>query len=242
MRRGGVKIFENFCKTFGKVLALGLAVGGTFGGGAQATCRQALALGLDVSGSVDAREYRLQLDGVAGALDDPEVRAALFQMPGAPVALAIYEWSGPAAQRVLVDWTVISDPAGLAQVIARLRSARRVEGPPSTALGSAKAFGAMMLAQQSGCWRRVLDISGDGESNTGPRPLDVRPPGIDINGLVIGSAGEAGDLGALSAYYRAYVIQGPDAFVETAHGFEAYEAAMVRKLKRELQVLTLSSR
>ena len=42
-----------------------------------AECRQALALGLDVSGSVDAREYRLQLDGVAGALDDPAVRAAV---------------------------------------------------------------------------------------------------------------------------------------------------------------------
>ncbi|MCX8955594.1 DUF1194 domain-containing protein, partial [Ruegeria sp. NA] len=36
-------------------------------------CRQALALGLDVSGSVDSREYRLQLDGLASALTRPEV-------------------------------------------------------------------------------------------------------------------------------------------------------------------------
>lgn len=34
---------------------------------AQANCRLALALGLDVSGSVDSREYRLQLDGLANA-------------------------------------------------------------------------------------------------------------------------------------------------------------------------------
>ena len=34
-----------------------------------AACRQALALGLDVSGSVDACEYRLQIDGLAQALD-----------------------------------------------------------------------------------------------------------------------------------------------------------------------------
>ena len=48
-------------------------------------CRQALALGLDVSGSVDAREYRLQLSGVASALDAPEVREKLLSMPAAPV-------------------------------------------------------------------------------------------------------------------------------------------------------------
>ncbi|MCW1950803.1 MAG: DUF1194 domain-containing protein, partial [Octadecabacter sp.] len=49
----------------------------------QTTCRQALALGLDVSGSVDVQEYRLQLDGLALALGDPEVTAALLAHPGA---------------------------------------------------------------------------------------------------------------------------------------------------------------
>ena len=38
------------------------------------------------------------------------------------------------------------------------------------------------------------------------------------------------------------MIVGPDAFVETALGFEAFEDAMVRKLLRELQGLALSSR
>ena len=36
-------------------------------GVARAQCRQALLLALDVSGSVDAREYRLQLDGLAAS-------------------------------------------------------------------------------------------------------------------------------------------------------------------------------
>ncbi len=43
---------------------------------ADAACLQALALGLDVSGSVDAREYRQQIGGLAEALSDPRVRAA----------------------------------------------------------------------------------------------------------------------------------------------------------------------
>ena len=45
--------------------------------GAVAECRQALMLALDVSGAVDQREYRLQLDGLANALLDPQVVAAL---------------------------------------------------------------------------------------------------------------------------------------------------------------------
>ena len=44
------------------------------GGAAAAECRLALSLGLDVSSSVDAREYRLQTEGLAAALIAPEVR------------------------------------------------------------------------------------------------------------------------------------------------------------------------
>ena len=69
----------------------------------------------------------------------------------------------------------------------------------------------------------------------------MRPAGITINGLVIGG-GDLDTLAALERYYRAYVVQGPDAFVESAEGFDSFEAAMVRKLKRELQVLVVSER
>ena len=40
-----------------------------WGSAVAAECRLALALGLDVSGSVDVMEYRLQLDGVANATE-----------------------------------------------------------------------------------------------------------------------------------------------------------------------------
>lgn len=155
-------------------------------GPAQAACRLALALGLDVSGSVDAREYRLQMDGVADALSDPGVRETLLQMPQAPVVLAVFEWSGPGMQRLVVDWTEIAAAADIDRVAARLRGVTRVEGDPATALGVAKDYGAALLARRGDCWQRVLDISGDGKSNSGPRPQQVRPEGITVNGLVIG--------------------------------------------------------
>lgn len=217
---------------------------------AQAQCRQALALGLDVSGSVDAREYRLQIDGVAVALSDPEVREKLFAMPSAPVRLMVFEWSGPSDQVVLVPWSVIDSVAALDVVIETLRQTRRRDATPGTALGVAMSQGAYYLSQQSGCWKRTLDISGDGKSNLGPRPRDVKPrlegQDITINALVIGADDpNIGDqrqteIGELTSYFRAEVILGPDAFVLTAIGFSDYARAMRDKLLRELDGLVFS--
>ncbi|AXI47442.1 hypothetical protein C1J03_16355 [Sulfitobacter sp. SK012] len=223
------------------------------GGAAYAEpCRQALALGLDVSGSVDAREYQLQLGGLAQALDDKAVRGALTALPQTPVRLMVYEWSGPDNQATVIPWTTITGTAALDAVIVTLRKTERRVTSPGTALGVAMATGATHLRSQSECWRRTLDISGDGKANLGPRPRDVKPligaDGITINALVIGADDpnigdiRQAEIGELSSYFRAEVIMGPDAFVETAIGFEDYARAMTAKLLRELDGLVLSSR
>jgi len=211
------------------------------------TCRQALALGLDVSGSVDSHEYRLQLDGLAQALNTPDVTAALLAQAGAPVRLAVYEWSAPADTRLILDWTDITDQAALQHVQSVLHAPQRADMGPSTGLGAALRFGVSLLEQQPDCWTRTLDISGDGKGNTGQRPQDVLaiPADITVNGLVIGVDDSTGaqernlQIGELSAYYTAYVIRGPDAFVETALGFNDYANAMARKLLRELTVFAI---
>jgi len=217
-------------------------------GSAQAACRQALALALDVSGSVDAREYRLQLDGLAQALDSDSVRTALMQQPQTPVLLSVYEWSGPDDNTLLVPWTPVTSEQGLDDIIATLRSTGRVPRSPGTGLGSSMRYGAALL-EQTDCARLTLDISGDGKSNLGPRPRDVKTQlagrAVTINALVIGADISAtgdrrqAEISELSSYFRAEVIFGKDAFVETALGFEGYAEAMQRKLERELQVLVL---
>lgn len=218
-------------------------------GGAAADCRQALVLALDISGSVDAGEYRQQLEGLAAALTDAQVRAALFAMPGAPVELAVFEWSGPAAQRLILPWTRLSGPAALEAAAARLVATRRVAADPSTAIGAAMRHAAALFAQRPRCWRHVLDISGDGRSNAGPRPqtarADAELAGVTINALVVGGEAPragAGDGGAaqLADYFRAWVFHGPGAFVQVALGYGDYERAMKRKLLRELQVMAVS--
>ena len=227
-----------------------LVVACAWAGTVQAECRQALALGLDVSGSVDEREYRLQIDGIAQALNTPEVRGKLLSMPSAPVRLLVFEWSGPRDQAVLVPWTVIDTTATLDLVIETLRQTRRRGASPGTALGVAMMLGAYHLDAQSNCWKRTLDISGDGKSNLGPRPRDVKPQleqsGITINALVIGvDDPNLGDIrqteiGELAAYFRAEVIVGQEAFVQTALGFADYARAMKEKLLRELDGLVFS--
>lgn len=220
--------------------------------GATAQCRQALALGLDVSGSVDAREYRLQIEGVTAALGSAPVRQALLALPGQDVALLVYEWSGPGDSHVLLPWTDVTGVAALEGVIAALGASERRASTPGTGLGQAMLDGADFLAQRADCARLTLDISGDGKSNLGPRPGDVKAAlaraGITVNGLVIGADAPAGgdarevEISELSSYFRAQVIVGADAFVQTALGFDAYADAMQAKLERELQVLILSER
>ncbi|MEM7320222.1 MAG: DUF1194 domain-containing protein [Pseudomonadota bacterium] len=219
--------------------------------GAAAQCRQALVLALDVSGSVDSYEYRLQIEGLANALQHPEIRDALLAMPSAPIRIAVFEWSGPEHQRLLLNWKTVTTAAQIDSIAQQLYQTARSSSPPGTALGSAMQFGAALLAGQNECWKRTLDISGDGKHNQGPHPRDVKHHlarhKVTINALVIGADAPAvGDyrqsqVGELAAYFQHWVVVGPDGFVETALGFEDYESAMVRKLKRELEGLVLSA-
>jgi len=226
-----------------RVGALLLALTATPAG---AECRQALALGLDVSGSVDAREYALQVQGLAAALGHEDVAAILLDQPEWPVWIAVYDWSGPEDIRLIQPWVAIDGAESLQDVRARIAGTPRAAGAPQTAVGSAMLFGEYLLAQRGDCPARVLDLSGDGKSNIGPQPRSITLPGwMIVNALVIGAdndaswdGGEPG-IAELTAWFKADVLRGPGAFVETALGFEDFEAAMIRKLTRELTGLRL---
>ena len=207
-------------------------------------CRLALALALDVSGSVDQQEYRLQMQGLADALDDADVQRAFFAIPEAPVAVAVFEWSSSRYQRMVQEWVLLRAPADVDALTARLRTWRRAPAPEATGIGAAMEYGQALLGRNPGCWQRTLDISGDGKNNDWPLPRDLRKQGrikgLRVNALVIARDVEGHgqviplEIGELTAYFHAEVIQGPDAFVETALGFSDYARAMKRKLLKEL--------
>lgn len=220
------------------------------GGQLSAQCRQALALGLDVSGSVDVEEYRLQLDGVAAALADPEVQAAFFAMEDLPVRLMVYEWSGLWDQTIIVPWTNITGAEQLAIVAQRLQQDRkRLAKDGSTAIAAAMRFGAAELMAQSECWQKTLDISGDGPANFGEHPKSVTSEEIGfitINALVVLPLGRANttknltNVKTLETYFRSFVLRGQGAFIEPASDYTDFARAMRQKLIKELQLPNLS--
>ena len=209
-----------------------LAAAGT----AQADCRLALLLALDVSSSVDAAEDRLQRGGLVAALVSPEVEAAFFAADQ-PVALAVYEWSGRYNQEVILDWLLIENREALLQAAQPVADSVRSHNDFPTAMGYALGFGRGLFDAAPDCARRTLDMAGDGQNNEGFGPQAAyREFGygdITVNGLVVNAADFEGELG-LIAFYQREVLHGPGAFMVIANGFADYEDAMRRKLVREL--------
>ncbi|MCP5080757.1 MAG: DUF1194 domain-containing protein [Alphaproteobacteria bacterium] len=206
-------------------------------------CRQALILGLDVSSSVDRQEYALQRRGLALALTDSQVAAAMIGGPGNELELAVFEWSGHSYQSLLVDWTSIDSTETLQTIANRLFSGTRTSATRPTAIGEAMLFAQALFAERPDCLVHTLDLSGDGKNNDGAEPDMIKPllanAGVVINGLVIGidqsdlQYGET-SVAELTSYYQSNVITGPFAFVETALGFEDYRKAIKQKLLREM--------
>jgi len=215
---------------------------------AAADCRLALVLGFDVSASVDAREYRLMMEGTAAALVSPAVMAAA--LADRPVAMAAFVWAGAREQAVVAGWRVIDGPGALRAFAARIAAFPRPTGDPlggwtgRTAVGAALVAARRMLDQAPDCDAQTVDLAGDGENNDGPEPGPLRAalfPGATVNALAVG-----GDLpldhgtmaeegGRLSAWFTAHVLWGPGAFVESAEDYDDFARAIARKLERELQ-------
>jgi hypothetical protein len=199
---------------------------------ARAECRLALALAMDVSRSIDASDFVIQTEGLALALENPEVQRAILE-GGGSVALAVYQWSGVTHQEILQDWVLVEGPEALDRVIWAVRAARQPELRRLTALGEAMLFGVELLERAPPCERRVLDMAGDGQNNEGISVTTLRGrvdlSGITVNGLAIGEHEQG-----LLRYFQDNVISGPGAFVEVSPRQIDFPPAIRRKLLREL--------
>ncbi len=211
------------------------ALAALFPAPAEAACRLALALALDISSSVNDAEYALQIGGVAAALRDPEVREAILTQDG-EVRMMVYEWSGYYQQDIVADWTEMTSPIAIDWVAGKLESHVREYSVYPTAIGRALEFGAAQFRRLPvPCERQVIDVSGDGVNNLSADPKYYRRigtlDGIVINGLVI-----KGSFPDPEAYYRSQVISGPGAFLMVARGgFEDYPEMIREKLLREIR-------
>ena len=206
-----------------------------------------VVLAADVSRSIDDGEFELQRKGYAAALADPRVLKAIAAGPHHAIALAFVEFSGDADQRVVVPWTEVRDEEGAAVAAAKLlRAPRSFMG--RTSISRAIDFSvAQFAAAKWRATRRVIDVSGDGTSNSGPELRKARRTalalGITINGLAI--INDRPDMsfsvhthppGGLPHYFQRRVIGGPGAFLIVVKDFESFADAMANKLAREINI------
>ncbi len=195
----------------------------------------ALLLAIDCSGSVDAIDYRLQMDGLAAAFANPDLATAIAIGRHGRIAVSATQWSDREQQHIVLPWTLIESAEQSIAIAAHFAAMPRLGKGGSTSISTALIHGIAYLRRVPvAAERRVIDISGDGENNDGPIPETVRDlaiaDGITINGLAILS-----DAPRLDSYYRYSVIGGPGAFVIAAKNFESYRAAILAKLLREVQ-------
>lgn len=199
--------------------------------GPASACETALLLAVDVSGSISNEEYSLQMEGLADALGDPDVIAALV---GGQDKVALVHWSGLHKQRLSLPWVHLQSATAVFDLAQSIRRIRRPQDHTDTAIGAALYFSLDLFAEVQDCQRHVIDISGDGAENAGTSlpaaRAEVEANGITLNAIAIE---ETPDDLRLTGYFRRFVISS-DGFVVTSHGLQDYPRAIHQKLLREL--------
>lgn len=196
-----------------------------------------LVLAVDVSGSMDAHEQRVQRAGYVAALGHADFIAAVQRGSFGRIALTYVEWAGPGRLRELVPWTAIADEEDTA-LVAEVLAAASITRMRGTSISGALDH-ALTLFDGNGFegTRRVIDISGDGPNNMGgpvePARDRVLEAGITINGLPLmlrPSLRASSATPGLDDYFRDCVIGGPGAFVLPVHDIDEVVEAIRRKL------------
>ena len=200
-----------------------------------------LVLAIDVSRSISESDAALQRDGYRAAMTNPQILAAIQGGPIGAIAVAYVEWAAYDRQELLIPWTRIATQSE-AKTWGDTLATKPWSSITWTSLSGALRFsGQTLAAAPFEGTRRVIDVSGDGVNNNGPRAEHERDrlvaDGIVINGLPIINEhpryGRASGPG-LVPYYTEAVVGGPGHFVIVAKDFSTFADAVRRKLIQEI--------
>ena len=192
-------------------------------------CDTALILTIDVSNSIDPAEYKLQTDGLADALRNPEIVEAMVRQEA---TLAVVQQSGEERQELSIPWTRIRTSLDAARLADQAQLMPRAFVLSDTAPAEAILFSMNLFSQVPDCKYKVIDVSGDGTHNSGSETSQARNTaeraGITINGIAIESMGLA-----ITGFFKQAIIT-RNGFVITARTHREYPDAIRRKILREL--------
>jgi hypothetical protein len=212
-----------------------------------------LVLASDVSRSVDNAKFQLQREGYAAALSNARVVEAIRSGPHGRIAICFVEWSGSTSQKVVIDWTLVSDAASARKIGDQMLELPRAFADRTSISGGIDFSVAQLTRSPFEAPRRTIDVSGDGTNNAGREVQLARDEalakGIVINGLVILSdrqvpwnAEHTNPPGGLESYYRDNVVGGPGSFVMVAEDFQSFGRAIIKKMIAEIAALQATPR
>lgn len=195
------------------------------------TVDTALVLAVDVSGSMNAERYTLQMEGIAKAFEDRDVERTILSGPRRSMFVTLVEWSDTAA--VTIPWTLITSPGDAVAFADKVRQAPRADNhftcmSKALQLIDDKVLPFLPVTAE----RTIIDVSGDGRDNCNSHPPveamrdRLVAERMTINGLPILEGDEAA---TLEAWYRDHVIGGSSAFLEPARGFADFARAIRQK-------------
>src|SRR5215471_13312644 len=148
-----------------------------------------LVLAADVSFSIAGQQFKLQREGYAQAITSPRVIRVIQSGAIGRIAVCFIEWSGEIFQDVVVNWTLIGDVEGARRFASMMLEAPR-SSEENTSISTAIRFATAQIDRAPfRSERRVIDLSGDGDNNSGRSVTSARDEavarGITINGLAI---------------------------------------------------------
>jgi hypothetical protein len=196
-----------------------------------------LVLAVDSSGSINADEFRLQMEGFTQAFRNHAVLEAIKSGKVGAIAVTLVEWASVDQQHQSVAWTRICDEETITVFADLLAVTPRFIPGGSTSVSDALRYSAELFGKSGFVSeRRVIDVSGDGSNNSGIPPDSVRDRLVD-SGIVINGLAIINDEPNLKDYYAASVIGGPGSFVLVAESYETFSHAILNKLIQEIAAL-----
>ncbi len=236
----------------GLVLALGLAAAGRaedipqYGGGEKGAADEAydvdtaLVVSVDVSNSVDDVRYKLQMEGIAKALEDPSVIDAILTGSRGSILFSMVTWAD--RPKLSVPWVKIASKEEALAVAARVRKLPKEGGEFTCVSGMLRTIADKVTTQIPAKAKRiVVDVSGDGKDNCNrDEPTEAVRDELVANGVIINGLPilEGNDKDTLEKWYKDHVMGGTGAFVLPAHGFEDFGRAIRQKFVIEISGLT----
>lgn len=196
--------------------------------------------GIDISGSMEAEAVMIEVEGIAGAIQAPDVLAAIQAGDLGRIGFVVFLWADRPLPLV-ARWRVIEneDDAAIAaaEILAGAADAMGAElarGAWNTDLTGALLTAAELIAAAPfRTDRAIVNIVTDGAPTQRADDVPLArtallATGATLNGMIVGGSADT------VTYFRNSVVGGPSAFTITASKAESLVYAFRRKFRMDI--------